>query len=79
LNTLRAHEIEDLITTVSILDRTSLIEKLDQFPATFPIDFTAEFLESQPIERLRHLLVALCLQQRRLPVLLELEPTEQRG
>ena len=64
---LQTHQVEELISVVSGLDRANLVHQFRSFRATFPIDFTREFLESQPVERLRHLFVALCLEQQRMP------------
>jgi hypothetical protein len=38
------------------------------YPAPFPIDFTDDFLQHTPVERLRHIFVALCLQNQRMPM-----------
>ena len=62
-----SHQVEELICVVSAMDRESIIEKFRNFRGSFPVDFTPEFLESQPTDRLRHIFVALCIQHRRLP------------
>lgn len=63
-----AHDqIEDLICLVAALDRPALVEQLQAYRATFPLDFTDEFLNSMPLDRLRHVFVALCLQQQHVP------------
>lgn len=67
---LQSEQVEELIDLVTSLDRPALIEQFRSFRATFPIDFTREFLEAQPIDRLRHIFLALCLQQQRLPQLI---------
>lgn len=64
---LQAQQVEELICVVSVLDRTGLIRQFANFPSRFPIDFTPEFLTTQPVERLRHIFVALCLQSQRMP------------
>lgn len=66
---LQSNQIEELISVVSALNRESLVEQFHSYQASFPLDFTREFLERQPVERLRHLFVALCLQQQRLPAI----------
>ena len=66
---LQTEQVEELITVVAGLDRQALVEQFRNFRASFPIDFTREFLERQPEDRLRHLFVALCLQQQRMPEL----------
>lgn len=57
--------IEDLIQTVEGMPRAELVELLREVPCPFPIDFTDAYLSSLPIERLRHLVVAVCLQARK--------------
>lgn len=68
---LHADQIEELITLVAAMDRCSVMEQIRNYRASFPVDFTREFLEDQSMDRLRHLLFALCIQQQRLPI-----PTE---
>ena len=64
---LQSHQIDDLIALVSALDREALIEQFHCYRASFPIDFTDDFLHSMPLDRLRHIFVALCLQTQRMP------------
>jgi hypothetical protein len=64
---LQSHQVEELICLVSSLDRETLVKQFDRFPSDFPIDFTPEFLREQPLERLRHIFVALCLHNQRMP------------
>ena len=64
---LKTHQVEELICIVSSLDRDSLMEQFGTYPSTFPIDFTAQFLDALPLERLRHIFLAICLQSQRLP------------
>jgi hypothetical protein len=64
---LHSQQVEELITLVSGLDRTSLLRQFRDYPATFPIDFTPDFLDRQPLERLQHLFVAVCLQSKQMP------------
>lgn len=64
---LQTEQVEELISVVGGLDRQAIIEQFRTFQASFPIDFTHEFLNQAPVERLRHLLAALCLQQQRMP------------
>lgn len=60
-------QVEELILLLSGLDKASLIRQFREYPASFPVDFTPDFLDHQPLERLRHLFVAVCLQSRRMP------------
>ena len=64
---LQAQQVEELICLVSAMDRDGLIHHFRNYKASFPVDFTADFLTDQPIDRLRHIFVALCLQNQRLP------------
>jgi hypothetical protein len=64
---LQAHQIDDLITLVSTLDRQTLLNQFRSYRASFPIDFTDAFLCEMPLERMRHIFVAMCLQSQRLP------------
>jgi hypothetical protein len=64
---LPTNQVEELIVLVSSLDRNALLRQFAQYPASFPVDFTSDFLDRQPLERLRHLFVAVCLQSQRMP------------
>ena len=64
---LQSHEVEELICLVSSLDKPALVEQFHSYQASFPVDFTREFLESQSLDRLRHLFVAMCLHTQRMP------------
>ena len=64
---LQACQVEELISLVSTLDRDGLVEQFSNYRATFPLDFTSDFLHNHPIEHLKHIFVALCLQCQRLP------------
>jgi len=60
-------QIEELIALINQMDRPALLRQFNEYRATFPLDFTAEFLENQPMDRLRHLFLAICLQSQRMP------------
>ena len=64
---LLSEQVEELITVVSALDRPALVRQFQDYPSRFPLDFTTEFLDNQPVERLRHLFLAVCLQTQRMP------------
>ena len=64
---LASDQVEDLICLVASLDRPSLIRQIQVYRATFPLDFNDEFLRTVPLDRLRHIFVALCLQQQHVP------------
>ncbi|MCC6421931.1 MAG: hypothetical protein IT447_00450 [Phycisphaerales bacterium] len=63
----KSGQLEELICLVSALDRDALIDQFHSYQANFPLDFTPEFFENTPLERLRHIFLALCLQCQRLP------------
>lgn len=71
---LPSNQIEQLIALVSSLDKAALLRQFAQYKATFPLDFTSDFLQTQPLERLQHLFVAVCLQSQRMPHLAAEEP-----
>ena len=62
---MQAEQVEELICLISAMDRATVTERLLGFNGTFPVDFTHDFLDALPLDRLRHILVALCLQTRR--------------
>ena len=66
---LQSHQVEQLICLVSSLDRAALKSQFQSYPSACPLDFTEEFLTCQPLERLKHIFVALCLQNQRMPTM----------
>jgi hypothetical protein len=64
---LQPQQVEELICVVSALDRPALVRQFREFRATFPTDFTPEFLATADLDRLRHIFVALCLQCQQMP------------
>lgn len=62
---MQAQQVEELICLVSAMDRGTVTERLLGFNGTFPVDFTPQFLATLPVDRLRHILLALCLHARR--------------
>jgi hypothetical protein len=66
---LHAQQVEELICMVSAMDREVLVRQFETYHASFPVDFTPEFLQREPVDRLRHIFVALCLQCQQLPEL----------
>ena len=64
---LQSHQIDDLLTLVSVLDRPALIDQFHHYQANFPVDFTDQFLTDLPLDRLRHIFVAMCMQTQRMP------------
>jgi hypothetical protein len=66
---LQTEQVEELICLISAMDRNALAALIQNYRATFPVDFTPEFLSQQPVERLRHLFLAVCLQSQRMPTM----------
>jgi hypothetical protein len=64
---LEPNQVEELICLVAALDRPALIRHLQNVRASFPVDFTSEFLDTADLDRLRHILVALCLHCQHMP------------
>ena len=62
---LQASAMEDVIRLALSLDRPGVMREIRNFRGCFPIDFTSEFLESMSTDRLRHIYVAIVLQDRR--------------
>ncbi len=60
-------QVEKLMCAVSALDRKSLIRQFQNYRGSFPVDFTPDFLNSASVDRLRHIFVAMCVQNKRLP------------
>ena len=60
-------QIEDLMTLVASLDRAALVNQFQKYPGKFPVDFTDDFLARTSLDKLRHIFVAMCLQNQRLP------------
>ena len=60
-------QFENLICTRATLNREQLIEHFVNFRSKFPVDFTIEYLANLPVDRLRHIFLALCLQNETCP------------
>ena len=63
-------QVEQIIGIIATMDRSAVTRELLEFRAAFPVDFTAEYLGAQSLDRLRHILAALCLQTRQMPSLM---------
>lgn len=61
-------EIDELICLIATLDRPTLVRQMRDYPTHFPLDFTPDFLETTPLDRLRHIFLAICLQCQKLPL-----------
>jgi hypothetical protein len=66
-NMLASDQVEELICVLSTWDRQTLISQFHQFHSAFPIDLTPDYMERLPLEKLRHVFLAMCLQNKRLP------------
>ena len=64
---LQSQQVEELIRIVSALDRDGIVRHLRSCPAPFPVDLTPEFLRTVPLDRLRHIFLALCLRCHHVP------------
>ena len=64
---LQSHQIEELICLVAAMDRAALVRQIRHYRASFPLDFTQQFLDTTPIDRLRHIFLALGLQCQQMP------------
>ncbi len=56
--------VEEMARAVADFDRTRCVDALRSI-AWPPLDFTADFLESQSLDRLRHLVMAAMLRAKR--------------
>lgn len=64
---MNSEQVEELVCVISSLDRRALLHQFQEFTGNFPVDFTPEFLQAQTLDRLRHLLFALCMQCKYIP------------
>ena len=64
---LASDQVDELICLVAGLDRPQIVDHFAAYNATFPLDFSNDFLTSVPLDKLRHIFVALCLQQQHFP------------
>lgn len=58
-------EAERLAVELAAMDRRQLIRTLREVRCDFELDFTDEYLRSVSIERLRHIVLAAALHDRR--------------
>jgi hypothetical protein len=62
-------QVEELVGLAGTLDQEALVRQLTACRVSFPVDFTPEFLRSLPVDRLRHIFVAVHLHARQMPAL----------
>jgi hypothetical protein len=60
-------QLEELMVVVASMDRASLVDQFHNYHARFAVDFSDDFLARTPLDKLRHIFVAMCLQNDRLP------------
>ena len=60
--------LENALVMIASMDRSELREQLRSYPATFPLDFTEDYLDAQSTDTLRHLVARLVLHCRLAPV-----------
>ena len=70
---LQSHQVEELISLVCAMDRAALVRQIREYRASFPLDFTPEFLDTVSLDRLRHIFLAVCLQCQQMPEIEEEE------
>jgi hypothetical protein len=63
--------LEEFVSIVGAMKRPVLIDRMIHFNGRFPVDFTPDFLSRQSDERLRHIFLAMCLQDGKLPEMME--------
>jgi hypothetical protein len=53
---------QQVLRIIERLDRRQIIQQMRACPARFPIDLTDDWLRTQPLEELRHVYAAICIQ-----------------
>ena len=53
------------VSSIASLGRGELVRRISGFKGRFKLDFTPEFLTKQSVDRLRHILLAAVLNQKR--------------
>ena len=64
---LQNEQVEEMVSVISAMSRPALIDQFRSYPARFPLDLTDDFLRTASVERLRHIFLAVCLQNQRMP------------
>lgn len=65
---LASDQVEELICALATWDQQTLIDQFVSFESRFPVDMTADFLSTLSVDRIRHVFLALCLQNQRSPI-----------
>ncbi|MDD4890254.1 MAG: hypothetical protein PHU85_10025 [Phycisphaerae bacterium] len=58
-------ELDELIATIAAMSRDEISTRLLNFKSDFPLDFTRDYLDRLPLDRLGHILLAAHLYQSR--------------
>jgi hypothetical protein len=61
-------QVDQVICQLATWDRQTLMSELLAFQSKFPVDLTADYLATLSDDRIRHVFLAMCLQNQRLPV-----------
>ena len=67
--TIHADQLNDVLVAIASMSREELIGQFHTYPAPFPIDFTDAFLQSQSLDKLRHVFAGLVMHCRVSPQL----------
>ena len=62
-----AEQVDEFICQLATMDRRSLIAEFVSFSSRFPVDLTADYLATLGEDQIRHVFLAMCLQNKRLP------------
>ena len=63
---LSCEQVEALNGQIQHMDRDTVAHALATFKARFPLDFTPDFYQREPINKLRHILFGLCLHNQKM-------------
>ena len=55
---------EHFATSIARMDKAELKQQIKTFPGRFRLDFTEDYLNTAPVERLRHILLAAMITSR---------------
>ena len=64
---LASDQIEEVICLLASWDRQTLIHEFLAFHSDFPVDVTPEYLSKLSDDHIRHVFMALCVQNQRGP------------
>jgi hypothetical protein len=64
---LASDHIDEVICLLAAWDRQTLISEFLAYHSHFPVDLTPDYLSKLTDEKIRHLFLAMCLQNQRVP------------